>query len=112
METIKNYIEELGSSRTASELNGAYNQLALAINNHIFDGITTRDEMERTLNHITNYNLVRIANSAYEAYEASGRADKKQLIEICQCRDSIKYHEDNQDEIVLLDRLCESLEIR
>ena len=61
METIKRQIEALGTAGTADELNGAYNQLALAIDSFNFDGVTTRDEMERTLNHIANYNLVRIA---------------------------------------------------
>ncbi len=112
METIKRQIEQLGTSRTADELNAAYNQLALAIDRFNFDGITTRDEMERTLNHIANYNLVRIANIAFEAYEKSGRTDNSLLIEIGQCRDSIKPHEENQDEISLLDGLCDQLEIR
>ena len=112
METIKRQIEALGTAGTADELNNAYNQLALAIDSFDFDGVTTRDEMERTLNHIANYNLVRIANLAFEAYEKSGRTDQRQLLEIGLCRDSIKPHEDNQDEIDLLDGLCVELEIR
>ena len=112
METIKRQIEALGTAGTADELNNAYNQLALAIDSFDFDGVTTRDEMERTLNHIANYNLVRIANLAFEAYEKSGRIDQRQLLEIGLCRDSIKPHEDNQDEIDLLDGLCDELEIR
>lgn len=112
METIKRQIEALGTAGTADELNNAYNQLALAIDSFDFDGVTTRDEMERTLNHIANYNLVRIANLAFEAYEKSGRTDQRQLLEIGLCRDSIKPHEDNQDEIDLLDGLCDELEIR
>ena len=109
METIKRQIEALGTAGTADELNNAYNQLALAIDSFDFDGVTTRDEMERTLNHIANYNLVRIANLAFEAYEKSGRTDQRQLLEIGLCRDSIKPHEDNQDEIDLLDGLCDEL---
>lgn len=112
METIKRQIEALGTAGTADELNNAYNQLALAIDSFDFDGVTTRDEMERTLNHIANYNLVRIANLAFEAYEKSGRTDQRQLLEIGLCLDSIKPHEDNQDEIDLLDGLCDELEIR
>lgn len=112
METIKRQIEALGTAGTADELNNAYNQLAVAIDSFDFDGVTTRDEMERTLNHIANYNLVRIANLAFEAYEKSGRTDQRQLLEIGLCRDSIKPHEDNQDEIDLLDGLCDELEIR
>lgn len=112
METIKRQIEALGTAGTADELNNAYNQLAIAIDSFDFDGVTTRDEMERTLNHIANYNLVRIANLAFEAYEKSGRTDQRQLLEIGLCRDSIKPHEDNQDEIDLLDGLCDELEIR
>ena len=111
METIKKQIESLGTAISADELNASYNQLALAISKYDFSGITTRDEMERTLNHIANYNLVRIANAAYEAYEASGGSDKSFLIEIGRCRDSIKPHEDNQDEIDLLDGLCDQLQI-
>ena len=112
METIKRQIEALGTAKSTDELNGAYNQLALAIDSYNFGGVTTRDEMERTLNHIANYNLVRIANLAFEAYEKSGRTDQSLLIEIGRCRDSIKPHEDNQDEIDLLDGLCNELEIR
>lgn len=112
MEDIKTQIETLGSAASADELNAAYNQLVLAISQYDFSGVTTRDEMERTLNHIANYNLVRIANAASEAYEASGRTDKSFLIEIGRCRDSIKPHEENQDEIDLLDGLCDQLEIR
>ncbi len=112
MDTIKKQLEALGTATSADELNYAYNQLALAINGISFEGVTTRDEMERTLNHIANYNLVRIANSAYEEYEASGRTDNGRVIEINLCRSSIKPHEDNGDEISLLDSLCGELEIR
>ena len=112
METIKKQIEVLGTAKTADELNASYNQLVLAINKYNFDGITTRDEMERILNHIANYNLVRIANAASDAYEASGHTDRSRLIEISLCRSSIKPHEDNQTEIDLLDNLCDLLEIR
>ena len=112
MEDIKKQIETLGTATTADELNASYNQLVLAISKYDFSDITTRDEMERTLNHIANYNLVRIANAAYEVYEANGRADKSLLIEIGRCRDSIKEHEDNKDEIDLLDGLCDQLQIR
>ena len=112
METIKQQIQALGTAETADELNEAYNHLALAITIFDFEGVTTRDEMERTLNHIANYNLVRIANAAFEAYEKSGRTDQRQLVEIGLCRDSIKPHEDNKDEIDLLDSLCDQLEIR
>lgn len=112
MEDIKKQIESLGTATTTDELNASYNQLILAIAGYDFTGVTSRSEMERTLNHIANYNLVRIANAAYDAYEASGRTDNSLLIEIGRCRDSIKEHEDNQDEIDLLDGLCDQLQIR
>ncbi len=112
MGTIKHQIEALGTSTTSDELNEAYNQLSLAISNHDFEGITTRSEIERTLNHIANYNLVRIANKAAEDYESSGRSDRSLLIEIGRCRDSLKDHDDKETEQELLDNLCDALEIR
>lgn len=112
MRTIKQQIDALGTSTTSDELNQAYNQLSIAISNYDFEGITTRSDMERTLNHIANYNLVRIANKAAEDYEASGRSDRSLLIEIGRCRDSLKNHDDMETEQELLDSLCDELEIR
>ena len=111
MEAITNYLSIIGKTFRVSELNQAYNAIALSMNNLSFDGITTRSEMERTLNHLTNYNIVRIANKAYEDYEASGRTDNSRLIEIAQCRDSLKEHEDIETEQELLDGLCEQFHI-
>ena len=111
METIKRQIETLGTAKSASELNVAYNQLAIAIAGYDFSGIAARSEMERTLCHIANYNLVRIANLAAGRYEQSNRTDRDALIEVALCRDSVKPCDDSDEESDLLEGLCAELEI-
>ena len=112
MDSISAHLTTIGKTNSIDELNASYNAIVLSAESLSFDGITSRSEVERTLNHLTNYNIVRIANRASEDYEASGQTDKSRLIEISRCRDSIKPHEDNQTEIDLLDNLCDQLEIR
>ena len=109
---LKDKIESLGTAETAEQLNAIHADLLKQLDETQLEDPQTRSDAEAALNHITNYNLVRIANLALEAYEKSGRTDQRQLVEIGLCRDSIKPHEDNKDEIDLLDSLCDQLEIR
>lgn len=110
MRTPTDNIRIIGETNSIAELNTAYNETVMQASQLSFDGITTRDDVERTLNHLTNYNIVRIANHAYEQYAETG--ERGFLIVIGQCRDSLKEHEDIETERELLDNLCDQLEIR
>lgn len=117
MRTAIDNIKIIGQTRSIDELNAAYNEAILEAERLNSEGAFGDSEQSissviATLNHLTNYNIVRVANMAYEGYEASGRTDNNCLIEISRCRDSIKEHEDNKDEIELLDGLCSELEIQ
>lgn len=110
-EKFNEAVRSIGTTESIDELNAAYNSLALALSGAVFESAPPRSEAERTLNHLTNYNIVRIANHAAEKYEASGSSDKSCLIEIGRCRDSLKEHEDMGTEQELLDSLCDRLRI-
>ena len=111
MRTETENIRIIGDTNSIDELNSAYNALVLSMNDLCFDGISTRSGVESTLNHLTNYNIVRIANKAADDYESSGCSDLTRLIEISVCRDSLKNHEDMATEQELLDNLCDILHI-
>lgn len=115
MATINDSIRALSEVGTINELNNEYCAIVLAAqqlaSRGFFDETNTYDGFLATLNHITNYNIIRVANLAYEGYAASGMKDASKLIEIERCRSSIKEHEDNSTEIGLLDDLCERLHI-
>lgn len=117
MRTATDNIKTIGQTASIAELNAAYNEAMLeterlASEGAFGDGDMSLSEIIATLNHLTNYNIVRVANKALEDYEASGRTDNTRLIEIGICRDSLKEHEDNRTETELLDHLCEQFGIR
>lgn len=106
----------IGNTTCIDELNRAYNETVLEAQrlamNGSFDGCETSPaQILSTINHLTNYNIVRIANNAYEEYISSGRKDNSLLVVISVCRDSLKEHEDSDTERELLDNLCDQLSI-
>ena len=108
---LEDKIKALGTAETAGQLNNIYDELLHLIDITPFDASPSRSEVERALNHIANYNLVRIANAAYEGYLASGKTGVDELQEtILLCRDSLKDHEDVDTERSLLDGLSEQLQ--
>ena len=110
METISESIKGLTTIESIDKFNLQYNAIVLAVqelaSRGFFDGENTYSDFLATLNHIANYHIIRIANTAYEKYEKGGRADKSWLVTIERCRSSIKEHEDKQVEYDLLDDLC------
>ena len=111
MRTATESIRQIGQTTSIEELNSAYNDAMLeterlAVEGAFDGGDLSVSEIIATINHLTNYNIVRVANKALEDYEASGRTDKSRLIEIVLCRDSIKEHEDSGTETALLNNLC------
>ncbi len=100
----------IGQTDSINELNNAYNEIILLAGQLDF-GTTSRDEVEATINHITNYNIVRIAGKAAEDFDASMKTDISRLVEIELCRSSLKRHEDMDTEQGLLDSLCEQFGI-
>lgn len=115
METINDLIKLLGKTTSIDELNSLYNAVVIGIEHldrkGFFDGDTTFSEVLSTINHIANYNIVRVANSVYEDYEKSGREDMTRLTEIEHCLLSIKEHEDMSIETELLEDICSRLDI-
>ncbi len=116
MRTATENIQIIGKATSIAELNAAYNEAMMKTEQLAADGVFEQmgqsvSEVIATLNHLTNYNIVRIANKAFEDYEASGRTDRTRIIEIAQCRDSLKEHEDIETEQGLLDSLCDQFEI-
>ena len=109
-------IKIIGTATSVNELNAAYNEAVLQAEQFAINGVFERqgqtfNEVLSTLNHIANYNIVRIANNAFKEYEDSGRTNQGCLVEIALCRDSLKQHEEMQTEQELLDNLCECLSI-
>lgn len=112
MRTSVENIRIIGDTDSIDELNAAYNEMMLISAKFINDTVYAREETEKMINHITNYNIVRIANKAYDEYLMSGRSDNSRLIVISQCRDSLKLRDGMEAESGLLNRLCDQLGIR
>ena len=111
MRTPFENIRIIGETTKLSELNAAYNETMIMAAHLSFDGVSSRHEVEQTLNHLTNYNIVRIANKAATDFALSGNTDRSKLVEIGLCRHALKEHEDVNIEQELLDNLCEQLGI-
>lgn len=110
IERINSFINRIGTSNTIGELNSAYQQAAEAMRQldgiGFFNCVTTFDDMYRTLNHITNYNIVRVANIYYDKFIELGSSDTSYIKDVMTCYDSIKKHEENDIEYSLLSDLC------
>ena len=108
---LEDKIQGLGTAETAEQLNSLYDDLLLQIKQTHFVEPFTRAWAEAALNHIANYNLVRIANSAYETFMASGKTDKEPLNRVIRlCYRSLKDHEDAETERGLLDGLSDQIQ--
>ena len=113
MQDFTSVIESLGTVTTISELNKSYYAAIIIVRQMqaqgMWDGIADADQLCKDINHITNYNIVRVARLAYDKYIASGKSDSSCQRDILLCYDSIKEHEDNAVEIDILSCLCEDI---
>lgn len=107
---LKDKIESLGTAETAEQLNAIHADLLKQLDETQLEDPQTRSDAEAALNHITNYNLVRIANTAYETFLASGSKDPEPANRVIRlCYRSLKDHEDVETERGLLDGLSDQL---
>ena len=95
---ITSSIEVIGNSVSITELNGAYERIMRG-------DIPLSNEILHMLNHITNYNLVRLANDAYES--PISRSEK--LTAIRKCLESMKGEGQAKEETALLEDLYTSV---
>lgn len=114
METLKQCIEGLRTARTINDLNIYYISVVtglshLAKNGYIPD--ITEEKAVEYANEVTNYNIVRVAEIAYQSLLAAKTKDERNhlIIEIARCRDSVKPHEHSNVEYELINNLCVKL---
>lgn len=112
MDTYTGLIKKLCNCTSIGELNETYDLLKLSttklFSEGFFEGVATYAEFISTINHITNYNIVRVADEIFESRASLGLA--KVLTELITCCDSIKEHEDNNTEKMLISDLCRKIQ--
>ena len=93
MKTMLEAVRGLGKAGTIAELNSSYIEFILSImrlrEDGFFNDMGSFVELERNVAMIANNNIVRIARSVCESYEAHGRIDSGQMCEVKRCLDSL-----------------------
>lgn len=93
MKTLMKAVRGLGEAVTIDELNACYVDFIRSMMRLRKDGFfKVMDdfiEMEHNVTRIANNNIVRIARSACESYEADGRIDSGQICEVTRCLTSL-----------------------
>lgn len=116
MERFIEIIKSLGTVTTIGELNKAHMEAVTTVmeiqSRGMWEGIADHNKLCDMINHIANYNIVRVANIAYEKYTAEDISKTDVISDITLCYNSIKEHSDNSTEKELLSYFLKKLKLK
>lgn len=115
MNFLAKSIETLSRGTSIDDVDDAYIKIKSVIRkleSESFLGANFQDEFTVMLNRITNYNIVRVANMAYEDYLGGVMDGNAIVLELERCAIAIKEHEDMEIELSLISGLLANVQYK